>query len=301
MNKKGILLILSTAVISGFAIFINQFGVKQVSPYIFTGLKNIVVALVLFSFILLIKEWKGFKKLRKKDWLFLLFIGLLGGSIPFLLFFKGLSISGGAEAAFIHKLMFLFVAILAPIFLKEKLRANILIGLIFLFLGAVFLFNIKDKLALNPGVLLILAATLFWSIEQILSKKMVSRISPRIVAFGRMFFGSIFIIIFWLFSGQFQLLAEINISQISWVLISSAILFAYVFTWYSGLKYVPVTFASAVLSLGAPITSLLTLMQGKTLSMGQIWGIGFIFAGVLSFIFFEKIVRKVKCLVLKTH
>ncbi len=301
MNRKGVLLVLATAVISGISIFINQFGVKLASPYIFAGLKNIIVAILFFSFILFIKEWKGFKKLTKKDWLVLVLIGLIGGSIPFLLFFKGLSISGGVQAAFIHKLMFLFVAILAPIFLKEKLKSNSIIGLGFLVLGSIFLFNIKGSFVFSAGSLLILIATLFWSVEQLLSKKMVNKISPRIVAFGRMFFGSLFIIIFWLFSGQYKLLTEISATQISWVLITAALLFGYVFTWYSGLKYVPVTFASAVLVLGAPITSLLTLLQGKTLALSQVWGISLIFLGIASFVFWERVIKKVKCLVLKTH
>ena len=49
MNKnKGFLLVLATAFISGLSIFINKFGVSVINPYIFTGLKNIIIALRLF-------------------------------------------------------------------------------------------------------------------------------------------------------------------------------------------------------------------------------------------------------------
>ena len=68
MNTKGFLLILSTAIISGFAIFINKFGVSIVNPYVFTGLKNITVAILICCFLLLMKDWKILKNLSKKQW-----------------------------------------------------------------------------------------------------------------------------------------------------------------------------------------------------------------------------------------
>ena len=52
MNKnKGILLILGTAFISGAVVFISKFGVSIINPYIFAGLKNIIVALLIVSWL----------------------------------------------------------------------------------------------------------------------------------------------------------------------------------------------------------------------------------------------------------
>ena len=51
-NKKGLLLVFLTAVISGFSIFINSYGVKGFDSSVFTFSKNIVVALFLFSIII---------------------------------------------------------------------------------------------------------------------------------------------------------------------------------------------------------------------------------------------------------
>ena len=83
--KKGAWLVLATAIISGFAIFLNAFGVKGINPYLFTGTKNLLVAVFLLSTILLFKQFKELRKLERKDWLNLGLIGLTGGSIPFLL------------------------------------------------------------------------------------------------------------------------------------------------------------------------------------------------------------------------
>src|SRR3989339_2183939 len=106
MNKnKGLVLILSTAVISGLSIFISKFGVSVINPYIFTGWKNIVVAVLAVGWILALKDWQILKSLNKKKWLWLVGVGLIGGSIPFLLFFKGLSLTTAAQGSFIHKTM----------------------------------------------------------------------------------------------------------------------------------------------------------------------------------------------------
>ena len=126
MNKnKGMLLILGTALISGFAVFLGKFGVSVINPYIFTGLKNIIVALLAVSWLLMMKDWRVLKNLSKKQWFLLSMVGLVGGSIPFLLFFKGLSLTAPAQAAFIHKTMFIYVALLVAHFpqqLKPELK-----------------------------------------------------------------------------------------------------------------------------------------------------------------------------------
>lgn len=287
--NKGIILTFTTAMISGVSIFINQFGVKVVNPYIFAGLKNIVVAALLFSLILLLKQFKNIKAMSKKNWLSLAVIGLVGGSVPFLMFFKGLSMSTGPEAAYLHKFMFVFVILLAPIFLKEKLKWHYLIGFIFLLIGSALLYKIKGAIAWNNGDSLILGATFLWAIENIISKKVLNKLSGTIVGWGRMFFGSLFIILFLAYTHQLGSLATLNLQQINWVLISSVLLFIYVATWYNGLKKIPVTLAMAILTLGAPITSLLELCQGKVYTVNQIWGISLMFFGVILFIVLEKI------------
>ncbi len=288
MKNKGILLVLGTAVISGVSIFINQFGVKVVNPYIFTGFKNVVVVLFLVGIILLMKEFKNFRKLQRRDWLRLLLIGVIGGGIPFLMFFKGLSMSTGPEASYIHKFLFIFIAILAPVFLKEKLKWHYLIGLVFLLIGSVLLFQVNGSLSWGKGDALILGATLLWAIENMISKRTIKTISPRIVAWGRMAFGSLVIMIFWAITGQAASLLTLNLSQIGWVLLTALLLCGYVLTWYSGLKYIPLTYAAGILALGAPITSLLQLIQGKVFVAEQIWGISLMFLGMIIFVTIDK-------------
>src|SRR3990172_11576946 len=96
-TKKGIVLAITAAVISGFAVYINKEGVALVKDSdIYTTLKNVFTAVLVVSFIIFAGQASKLKKLKSGDWLALIIIGLVGGSIPFLLFFKGLLMSNSA-------------------------------------------------------------------------------------------------------------------------------------------------------------------------------------------------------------
>ncbi len=210
MNKnKGFLLVSVMALISGVVVFISKFGVTVINPYIFTALKNIIVALVVVSWLLMMKDWRILKTLTKRQWFILSAIGVIGGSIPFLLYFKGLSLTIPVQAAFIHKTMFIYVAVLAGIFLKEKISQGFLIGGLLLLLGNILLLRIIPH-QFGMGDLLILIATIFWATENVISKHLLKELPPRIIIWGRMFFGSILIAIFLIATGQMNLMFSLN-------------------------------------------------------------------------------------------
>lgn len=283
-EQKGVLLACLTAVISGFAIFINKFGVKVINPDIFTGLKNTVVAIFVLMLILIGRDWYQFKKLKIRDLILLFLIGLIGGSIPFILFFKGLSLTLASKASFIHKTLFIYATLGAIIFLKEKINFKLTCGIFVLLLANILLLKFTPQ-KLNKGDLLVFLATLFWASEQILSKYALRTLTPKIVAWGRLFFGSGIIMCYWFLTNQVSLLSQLRGDQIIWILITAGFLSAYVLTWYSALKYARVSQATAILTLGGPITALLHIIfSSKPLLSHQAYGfvlflLGFILIG----------------------
>ena len=286
MKNQGVILILFTALISGTSIFINKFGVSNIESTIFTFLKNIIVAFFLLAIILGFKEFKNLKELNKQQWLWLIFIGFIGGSVPFVLFFKGLQISNGPIGSFIHKSMFILVALLATIFLKEQISKKLVIPA-FLLLAGNFLLLKMNSFELNIGALLILIATVFWAVENVISKHVLKTIEPKVLAFGRLFFGGIFIMIYILLTSRFNMILTLTFQQISWILISVPFLLLYVITWYTGLKYVKVTTATSILLLGSPITLLLSsIFLNISVTLMQAIGILFTLIGILSIILF---------------
>lgn len=293
MNQKGLMLVLGTAIISGFSIFLNKYSVSVINPYIFTWLKNILVAIFLSAIILGTKNLPVLKNLTKKQWGLLLIIGLVGGSIPFLLFFKGLSLTNSAQGAFIHKTMFIYVAVLASIFLKEKIDKKFLIGGLLLIFGNLLLLK-NFSFSLNQGAALIFLATIFWAIENIISKYALKNLSGATVALGRMFFGSLFILIFLVSAGQLSLINHLTIKQSVWVIITAIILLGYVITWYTGLKHIPVSQATVILILGSPITTLLNLISGGAVSPKEILAGVLIISGIIFVLGLNRILELTK-------
>jgi len=297
--KRGYFLVFLTALISGFAIFINKFGVTVVNPNIYTFLRVLTVAIFLTGLLLFLKDWRRLKDLTKKQWLLLITIGLVGGSIPFLLFFKGLSITNAAQGSFIHKTMFIWVALLATLFLKEKIDKKFLLGGLFLLLGSLILLK-KLPYSFNQGDLLVFLASLLWAAENTISKYVLRDLEGRIVAWARMFFGALFILIFLLATNQLPLISGLTLGQINWVLITAVILFGYVMTWYSGLKFIPVSQATVILLLGSPITTLLLFIQTRQVSFQEIFSGLFIILGILLVFGLKEVWRLLKELKKKT-
>jgi drug/metabolite transporter (DMT)-like permease len=293
MKNKGYFLVLSTAFISGFSIFINKFVVSVANPYVFTFLKNILVALLLTSVLLIFKEYRIFKSLNRRQWVILVAIGLIGGSVPFLLFFKGLAMTTAAGASFIQKTMFIWIFILASFFLKEKISPKYVAAGLALIIGNLLLLKFSD-IRIDAGSGLVFIATLFWAIENVVSKHILKELPSKIVMWSRMFFGSVFILIFLAFTHQLVILKNLNIQQIGWSAIASVLLFGYVYTWYTGIKYVKISEAAIILMLGSPITTALSTIFIKPAAFQEYLAMFLVVGGVLTALGINKITDKFK-------
>ena len=138
--KQGIILAFATAIISGFSIFLSKFAVDVVKDAtVYTTLKNLAVAVLLIGVFLIAKDIKKIKQIKSKQWTKLWLIGAIGGSVPFILFFEGLSRSTAVSGAFIHKTLFIWVAIMAIMFLKEKIGKAQIFAFLILFAGVIYM------------------------------------------------------------------------------------------------------------------------------------------------------------------
>lgn len=255
--KQGVWLALLTSFISGWAVFLNKFAVDFWSnSSVFTTAKNLVVVLFLMSLLIGLRKLPELKKLKKADWLKLFLIGLIGGSIPFLLFFKALTLMPAAEAAFIHKTLFIWVAILAVPFLKEKLSFFQILALGILFLG-IYLMGFPTGWKLQPGIWLALIATFLWAIENILAKHTLREVSSTVVGWGRMFFGGLVLLIYLGATNQLKNILPETSLQLGWLVLSSFILLFYILSWYQALKLAPATIVASALTIAFPITVIL--------------------------------------------
>lgn len=273
--KKGIVLAIVAAFISGFAVYINKEGITLVKDSdIYTTLKNVATAVLVISFIIFTRKINKLKKLKKNDWLLLLIIGFVGGCVPFILFFKGLSLSSSAVwPALIHKTLFIWVSIMAVIFLKEKIGRVQIGALALLLLGNLLIHWPVKKIGFSGGEGLVFLATIIWAAENIIAKIALKRIDVSIVVFGRMAIGSIFLLIYLYFIHKITPIFYLSPLAWSWAAVVGAILFGYVVFWYSALKFAPVGLVASVLVIASPITSILdSIFRTHKYSVNQIFG-----------------------------
>lgn len=251
-------LALLTAVISGTANFVNKFAVTAAKdPIFFTTLKNGVVAVLLIGLLVAFRKWEEIRHLTGRQWAKLIAIAVVGGSVPFALFFTGLTQTSALNASLIHKTLFLWVALLAIPILKERLSFLQWIGVAALF-GANLFVGGFTGFKFNLGELLILGATLLWAVENVIAKIALRDLSSGTVAAARMVLGSLVLLALSATRGSLGQITGLNPSQWGWVLLTGGLLSGYVWTWYTALKHAPATLVATLLVPATLVTNLLS-------------------------------------------
>ena len=284
--NKGLLLALSAAVISGVSVFVNSYGVKAFGDATaYTTAKNAVAAVVLLALCGLAQV--GGRSVvavpqRRSRLLGLVVIAVVGGSVPFVLFFEGLAqaTSGPAQAQFINKTLVIWVALLAVSVLGERLGA-LQLGAVTLLLGGQAVLSGGLGSAFTPhlgrGEVMIFAATLLWAVEVVLAKVLLRDLSSWTLALARMGLGSALLIGWVLLTGRGSRLVDMDAAQWRWVLLTGVLLAAYVATWLAALALAPAVNVTAMLVAAVPITAVLqAVVQHTNL---QLSGLGLVLAG----------------------
>jgi drug/metabolite transporter (DMT)-like permease len=256
--RLGVGLAFGTALISGVAVYLNSFGVKQVpDAAVYTTLKNGIAAFILLGGLMLLPAARAeVRALRARDWRGLLLIGVIGGSIPFVLFFTGLAQASAPSAAFIHKTLFIWVALMAVPLLSERL-GWVQIAALGLLLGGQVLVSPPNGIAWGTGETLIATATLLWSVEVIVAKRLLGQRSAAVLAVARMGIGLVLLSGYLVVTGKAGAVAAVTAEGWMWIVVTGVVLAGYVATWYSALKRAPATVVASVLVLAAPITGVL--------------------------------------------
>jgi drug/metabolite transporter (DMT)-like permease len=256
------MLALVTAVVSGFSVFANGFGVRawgEISdPATYTTLKNLGAAAILF--VLLGASARSRRSLAgaaRNHWRGLAVVAVVGGSIPFLLFFEGLAQVTSADGAFIHKTLVVWVTLGAVVFLRERIGPWHIIALALLIGGQAALGGGIEELAMGRGEVLILGATLLWAVETVIAKRVLADVTPLALAVARMGGGAMILVAYGTVSGGLTSMGAAGLHHVGWILLTSITLAAYVGTWYAALSRAQAVDVSAVLVGGALITALL--------------------------------------------
>jgi len=257
----GIALAVGAALISGLAIYLNGFAVKQLpDAAVYTTLKNAVAAIVLVAAAIAVGGLRETRAIDHRRWGAILAVGVVGGSVPFILFFTGLAQASAPSAAFIQKTLFVWVALLAAPLLGERLGVAPILALGVLFVGQLLVLP-PSGIAWGTGETLILAATLFWAAETILVKRLLGSVGSISMATLRMTVGLVILFAYLAVTNRISTILELGPVELGWVLVTGVILAGYVGTWFAALQRAPASLVTSVLVVGAVITGTLTAVS----------------------------------------
>jgi drug/metabolite transporter (DMT)-like permease len=276
--RLGLALAAATAVISGISVFVNASAVRAFDdPILFTTLKNGVAAIVLAALAVATVRSSWRPTLRGAGGLVTL--GVIGGSVPFMLFFSGLAQATAPAAAVIHKTLFAWVAVLAVVFLRERLGA-LQIGALGVLVVSQLLIQSPVGVGWGTGETFIALATGLWAVEVIVAKRVLAGTPSAVAATARMGIGLVVLVVVLAFTGGLAGLGSLAPAQWGWVLVTGGLLSGYVATWYAALQRAPATAVTAVLTLGAPLTAGLQLVgNGQAPAPGVAIGYGLCLLG----------------------
>ena len=254
----GLGLALATALISGISVFLNGLFVKMFhDPTLLAAVRNGVVGLVLVAIAIGSGGLRDLRLLSRRQVGGLLVVGVIGGGIAFALFFNGLAASSSPAAAIIHKTLFIWVAALAIPLLGERLGA-LQVGSLVLLLAGTIVLAPAGSIGAGVGEAMVVAATLLWSVEVIVAKRLLRGDVPvPLVAAARMAIGSAALFAVVGSTGNITGVSEFGASQWLAIGVTSALLTGYVLTWFGALKRAPATSVTSVLVLGAVVTTIL--------------------------------------------
>ena len=283
-RATGIALALATATISGFAVFLNGYAVKRFEDATaYTTAKNGVAAVLLILLAVPVLTRAGSegaaapRPRTRRHWLGLVAVGVVGGSVPFVLFFEGLSRASSTEAAFIHKTLVIWVALLAVPLLGERLSWAHWAAIALLIAGQAVLVGDAGTVTVGSGELMIFGATLLWSVEVVVVKRLLASLASPTLAAARLGIGLVVLLGFVVLSGRWDELTGYGTEQWGWALLTGVILTGYVATWYAALARAQAVDVTAVLVLAAIVTALLN--AGYAAASLDVLGLGLIAAG----------------------
>lgn len=279
----GLWLVLLTAIISGVSTFVNAYAVQGTNSDAFVTARNLATTLLLVPIALLGSRTVR-ARLRGVDWARLAVIGLIGGAIPFLLFFRGIELAaaagGAATASFAYRTLFLFATVFGIVFLRERFHWRVTAAAVLLLGGNLLLLSLVAPIW-TDGTAYVFAATVLWAAEYTLSRRVLRDLPSPTVALGRMGFGAMFLVAYLGATAQLGAIGSLSGGQWQWVAISAILLTAFVTTWYAGLRRVEVGVATSVLVLGFPVTWLLDVLIARSpFTVGEVAGAVIVAAGV---------------------
>jgi drug/metabolite transporter (DMT)-like permease len=197
MKLSDLLLLILLAAIWGSSFIFMRATVEDFGPIVLIAIRVGVATLCLLGFLFVKSRWQEFLK----HWKILFFIGLINSALPFsFLAYASLSLNAGL-LSIINAITPIFTALIAHLWLKDKMSKLQSLGMIIGLLGITFL--VWDKISWNAVSWLPIAAgimtTVSYGISANCTKKYLNDVSTMTATAGSLFFATLFMLFLSLF------------------------------------------------------------------------------------------------------
>ena len=251
--RLGYTLAVLNMVISGAAIYVNSLGVRMFSDStLYTALKNSVVGIALLvPLVFSGRSRADWRRLGAREWRLLIIVALIGGSVSYALYFRGLQLTTPVTASLVDHTQFLIVAIFAALFIGERFGPAVWVALAALFAGVTLGIG-AGTVRLDAGMPFVAAATLLFAADFVLMKYLLRTVSALMVMTFKMTFGSLFLLLFVAAAGRAAGIGQLSLLQWGFAGITGLILLAFSITSVLGLRHASAT-ATTAIPAGSPI------------------------------------------------
>lgn len=283
----GYRLALLAAVISGFSIYVNSFAVRMVpDATLYTTLKNGVAGVVLLvPVILLAKRRAEVMHLSRRDAAWLAALAIVGGSVPYVLFFTGLQMTTAATGSLLNHSQFVVVAVLALPLLRERVTGIAWAGLALLAAGTLVGTD-TGALRLNAGTLLVLTSTVLFGAGVVMARHLLARVSAEVVMSAKMSAGALVLVVYAAAGGHLQGLSSLEPAQWTVALGTGLILVGFTVATTYALRYAPALAVTAIGMASPAVTIALQLAAGPAphVTAGAAGSLTLVAAGAVAFL-----------------
>jgi len=278
---NGTLAVLAATLLAGLNVYLLRIGTMLIPQLPFVS-----VALTMAGFILLIASivlGKGPLILGARKYIAkLLWIGIVGTSVPVVLVAYGVSLSTVGNS-FLLQTECIYSMFLSHLLLRERITGNQILLTVLSFLGVVLILTGGVVPTINIGDVLFLVAPLFYQLAHVVAKGILRKVDPLVVVTYRLLTAGLALALVSIALGQNPLPEVSGNSQAMLVAFYASLSFSLGNSlWYFGVKHINLSKATSIM-IAYPLVSVIlaVFMIGETLSPARIIGASLVFVSTL--------------------
>ena len=271
-KKKAVLLTIVAGFLWGTSFPAIKIGLEYMDAFTFVFLRFFIASLVILA-VLLVKQGFKFNFSQKR---LILFLGVVNG-VAYLMEYVGMVFTTASKSSLLINLSAVWVALLCPIVLKERLGAKKTLGVTISLLGVFLTTTNLNFAALSEGSivgdLLVVGAGVAWAVFMVYNKPVAESSESLLPAMTLLLVCTLLPL---LPVAPFAAGAAVSLPLEAWLAILYTAVLCWVvpyYLWLKGLKHLsPVTSAIVLLTEIVVAVAISTLFLGEIFTM--ISGIG---------------------------